>query len=1262
MAPELTQTVEEQQEIVVFESDLAVVSEGLPMEVPIPVMPSIQHTDYDEHSIKSYLRRPQLLQKFRWLASAARSDNILPPTTGNNQGLRVPTGLFRNRTMTLNKLDGLTSFKATCVLKLEINTHPFQAGRLLMAAVPMPDLLGNRKNFIFSHVANAQNVHHVQMDIAKDTEVELRIPFISPYNCFDLIDGKFDWAEVRILVYSPIAAVSTRCLELSLHGYFEDIELGFPTSGSVRQQSRMPSVSTIDDAKRKEATGTFTGALAQLGTSLMNKARPMLGVADAAASAFGWSKPILAQPSQVVLNRPTEGFQYMDGVDNSLVLGMTASNAVEPIPGLVGTAADETAFNTLMRIPQCIAIFEYSSTQTGGDIDCTVNADTPKLWETAVSPSYNVPACYYIRPSTTDPGGTDVRNPYELRWKQPTTLNYITSPFLYWKGSLVYTFKFVKTNYHSGRVEISFHPFVNTVDSTRMDYTRRWVIDLQKKSEISVTIPYVSAQPYKRISTFLDPVNPDPPAPGRLKDICTGMLYVRAITPLICSTSIIASRIEVLVEVRAGDDFEVGAPITSKFLPFSIQNPGNPVQQMGLPDLRNRSEIGRIWTNWNAVGNGTSARMTNLAQYSKIHLYLTGDAYGWSSNNGVYTFKLTPNWNNSNPGNNENYQEYSVIFGFTGTSYSFEQHIIIDNPNHSNTLYLWLNRVAPTGNVTNNANLLVDALAHGLEERIQVETGGDSGGVVRIAEDQLPLRTQVTNIPLPVLSEGGAAINNVRIVNDQYPLQIQQPVQIRLLQEQFPLEVAQTQLPLPVAMEGGGGVSDVRIVEQPVNVNVSNVPLPVTGGGGGPGGTVSIDPCQLPLWVSEYNVAPRNPRAECPHDETIVKRPRQQSGQTASAGITETRTRAIQGWMPPSITGSSIDAHRPSLAHLCIGEKFESFRQYAKRFAFCMVAGLDSSKMFPIQPIELIRPGALYLRPTTASTGNNERTQLCLYAPNTQAELSGSPLAFVSGMYAFYRGSVRVKVWMDPRENPPNLLSGHLEYSRQTVDSNIIDDNIENFMTPIAYETPQSKQLPEFQVPYYSPTIVSSIWSHGIDNQFDTPLANLVLSIPDFRTQTQNFPIKVAVAAGDDMDFHQFIGPPPVINVGDLTINQRPIHYPPTGFTPTQKIALDTPANRRTELPASSFIPVPYSVLSLVNNFCGRSCPAVPSSTMCEVTTASPTVTMSTHSMHKRSADPMLISSISRPLAASKEGGYDTVDSKPKPCPCSHSLDDYLLE
>jgi hypothetical protein len=1170
------------------------VEQPVPEQVNIPFLPGIAHTDIHNHSVVSFLRRPQLLSSFRWRTSASRSQNLYTLQDGTPGGLLIPTHMI-SRGMIRNKLDGFTSFKATAVIKLLVNSQKFQCGRLLMAAAPMPSLLGRRKDFIFTHVSQTQNLQHVQMDVAKDTEVVLRVPFISPYNCFDLIDGKFDWAELRILVYSPLNSINGDCVECNVYGHFEDIELGAPTSGQIFQQSA--SSSTIDVVRKKESTGRLTGSLSRLGNTLVSKSlnavSPLLSAGDAILAAAGWSKPIYSKPNQVVMIRPEEGFPYMDGVDQSLVLAMTASNSVQAMPNLVGTGIDETDFHRLKRIPQMIAAFSFSnnvqsipSCSTGPSLG---NQVSKLLWSCAVSPTCNVPACYNI---TVPPGAaTGIVNPYSLDWKQPTTLNYISSPFLYWTGSLVYTFKFIKTDFHSGRVEISFHPFVNDLAPSdnwladRMDYVYRDIIDLRNNSEISITIPFYAAQPWKRISTYLDPVNPTPPAPGRAKDIITGMLAVRALTPLF-ATQTVPPTIEVLVEMRAGDDYEVQGPITSKFLPFSFGNVDFPVQQSGtlkpksVPDFRYPSSIGRIYANWAQSVQARRAVLRGFRGSPLVHLNITGDLTRNTNEAfaGPRIWFITPKWVDVPPidGSSTSMEEFSLLYSMWNNQYSYEQDLIIANPNDQDELYVFCTQISPAAETRPVMLHTIDITGYGRQLNQQVDInpnqfplpvsgGGGGGGTVIIDPNTLPLEVKIAEeqLPLPTANQGGGGVQRVQIDPIQFPLPttIEQPVTAVL---------DDSQIPLPVASMGQG-VQQVQIIS-------SQIPLPTTGGGGGGGGVVTIDPDQLPLWTSGYNVAPKDPR--------------QQSGGTlnkvATSGITETRTNALEGWMPPCISGMEKDAHRPSTAQYCAGERFCSFRQFSRRFAYCLVSGLDSSRMFKIHPIELIRPGILTMRITSGVAPGNDRTQFALYAPLTGAEVSGSALNYTAGMYAFYRGGTRFKAWMDPRENPPGLVSAHLEYLRQAGDVNEIDDNIENFLTPVHYETPQMKQMPEFQVPYYSPTVVSSTWSHGIDDQFDTPLRVLTLSIPDYRQNTQNFPIKIAVAASDDTDFHQFIGPPPVINIGNLVTTGRPLHYPPTGFTPTQKVAPDT---ARTDEPATSFYRVLWEHLTVSGNPTGGPCP-----------------------------------------------------------------------
>lgn len=580
-----------------FADDLGIIAEPLPGEVPLPPLATMQHSDARTHSIISYLGRPQVLKTFQF--------------SGQNRGdiianVRVPDTLLDQPTkLYLDKLDGFTSFRATAVLKLQINSEPFQCGRLMMYSVPMPNLVGNRGAWVDKHVSMAQALHNVQLDIAKQTEVEIRIPFVSPFNSYDLIQGKYAWADVKIMVYSKLAAIGVTSLECLLWGHFEDVVLGAPTSGKPlysprslpKQQSgriqpltgssplRKPSAQTVNTVREKEATGFISkiskgaqGFYEGIGDTVpalkpvtdifsgLSKATAsgLGGIASGLFSLLGFSKPIPSHAGVTVLSRPAQYFTNINGNDHSHVLSLDVLNSIDEYPALGGTNLSETSLDYLKKIPQYITNFCYGKDSKYG---------TP-LAAWFVSPMNVIP----MTSTLTINKGTDQTA------FQPTVLNYISSVFEYWSGSLVYTIRFVKTDYHSGRVEISFHPFVfGPIDSKRLDYVYRLVVDLRENSEVSFVVPFISPQPWKKIRDHYNPTQQGKPSPaplivdpstekyeGNYEPYTTGQIYIRALTPLVCASAIIAPTIECLIECRAGDDFRLQCPDKNLYLPMAF--------------------------------------------------------------------------------------------------------------------------------------------------------------------------------------------------------------------------------------------------------------------------------------------------------------------------------------------------------------------------------------------------------------------------------------------------------------------------------------------------------------------------------------------------------------------------------------------------------------------------------------------------------------------------------------------------------------------
>lgn len=874
----------------------------VPGERALPNAANAQHTVADSLSIISFMSRPQLIVKdLAWADIDERGLDLFSKVS--KIPLIVPDV---NLTPMLKcKLDGITSFRATAVLRLQFQTQPFQCGRLIFGAIPMPTLIQPRNKHIRSHPSLLQAINHVQVDINKHTEISLRIPFVSPFNAYNLIDGKYPWAELVLMVYSPLRDPQKNTVPIRVYSHFEDIELGTPCSSEIGkvdrpssqiitppdtpdscsdgfrtedgrcirlsklvvQQSGRPrkdaTAQQVNASRAQESGGKVASILDPVGQgaravydavgNTVPFLKPVTDVFSTLSSLggqfihnlFGWlgfSKPQTSYAGFSVLARPTEFFCNANGVDHSHVLSLDKLNAIDEFPGLGGTSFDEMDMNYLIRIPQWIGAFTYKAVTSLAEKD-------EALWTSYVCPNYFLPGFLRVLCPTDF---TATINEKELQEQQPTILNYASSFFMYWTGSLTYTFRFMKTSFHSGRVRITYHPFTNTVDRDRLDYVYNTIIDLRENSEVSLTIPYVAPQPWKRVQ-LIDPLNKDPIGfwekygPG-----VTGRIEVNAITDLICSNPQVSNEIECVIEVRAGDDFKLMAPVRSGFYPFSVENT-EPVRR---------------------------------------------------------------------------------------------------------------------------SNLVV-----------------------------------------------------------------------------------------------------------------------------------------------------------------------QQSGTFAIAGTQETRTSAVEGFQPLSITTSSVDIHRNDTQKLCAGESFSNFRTLLKRFAF-----VERTSFFPNEetlqrrmtdylnaPLLEKKPFFAYQDPSQPPIQAN----LAAIFGQFKYQWNVSPLCAIGQMYAFFRGGMRIKLFCDDN---PKLMSCRLIDDKDALQkrgANYEEIAVSKrralpYNAPTAYEFTSIKGFSEFQIPFYSPVILGILSKYSAESEFNKSAALIDISSSNLEDEKKAIQCSIAVAGADDLNFHGFLGVPPVISINTL--------------------------------------------------------------------------------------------------------------------------------
>jgi len=183
--------------------------------------------------------------------------------------------------------------------------------------------------------------------------------------------------------------------------------------------------------------------------------------------------------------------------------------------------------------------------------------------------------------------------------------------------------------------------------------------------------------------------------------------------------------------------------------------------------------------------------------------------------------------------------------------------------------------------------------------------------------------------------------------------------------------------------------------------------------------------------------------------------------------------------------------------------------------------GTDPQKVLYRTAMDYVRPPVAF----TSAFKQGEATgfQLVFYSTPT-------PLSFISSMYAFYRGGLRLKIY-----NPKELdLTIAQLFSRQKRNYAAAGVTQYNFVGPSAYEQTATKRFAEFQIPYYSPTLITAFWPQSPfeddgASQFSQPTITTVLTCIKPAEQPSRGQFYIASSGADDFSLHTFIGVPPTL-------------------------------------------------------------------------------------------------------------------------------------
>nr|UYL95313.1 MAG: capsid polyprotein [Maanshan Dicis tick virus 1] len=533
------------------------------------------------HTIKDFLSRPIIISTGLWSSSSAAETQLY---TANFPEVLISNAMYQE------KLRGFVGLRATLVIKVQVNSQPFQQGRLMLQYFPYAQYMPNRVELVNATLQGRSGCPRTDLDLSVGTEIEMRIPYVSPHVYYNLITGQGSFGAIYLVVYSQLRdqISGTGSVEYTVWAHLEDVDVQYPTGANIftgsspnyitmgqkmldgkfteqdmqtfsssKVYEKQPDkifAQILPELKAMKENGTISSGIGQIseGLSTMSKI-PVLGnvftqpawISAQASNIFkmlGFSKPTTqGLPCETKLRSQNRMCNF-DGADTSHKLALSAQNEIETKAGLAGTSADEMELSHVLSIPNYWDRFSWATNNKTNDI----------LWSN------------YVTPFKVKPYSKNITDRYRC-----THMGYVANSFGYWRGSIVYTFKFVKTQFHSGRLRISFIPFYfNDKISTGVpdvSRTQKVIVDLRTSTEVSFTVPYVSSRPWMYCilpdSDWID-------KGALMYNAVTGIVRVEVLNQLVAANNVYQA-IDTIVEISGGPDLTFAAPTCPSYVPYS---------------------------------------------------------------------------------------------------------------------------------------------------------------------------------------------------------------------------------------------------------------------------------------------------------------------------------------------------------------------------------------------------------------------------------------------------------------------------------------------------------------------------------------------------------------------------------------------------------------------------------------------------------------------------------------------------------------------
>lgn len=459
-----------QEGITNFSLTSQVVSSVTPMYVTPDYASGGQNVD-----IAKVLERPVFIDDFVWTAASADQSSF--------SQLYVA---WQANTMVQSKLRGYKFWRGQPRLRVVVNGASTYYGKLVVCVdmTPGDDGYAGSSSMTTNatpllSVSQALTSPHISIDPSLSATYDLSIPWYSTTGWYNRMrSGINPSALVKIFVMNTLRSATATApvgVDMKFYLIMDNMELAVPSVGPL-ESAKGGKVKTKAVTPEEKKGGTLSGALfaASNMASVVGGAVPVLdeftlpfevaaNTLGTVASWFGFSRPNMPMEEQQV--RANNHPAYMAGQVSTLKLTGDPNQNVAVGAKASGVGADDD-----MLISKIIMTNGYKSTAT---------------WTTGAgfADSHEVTPMVKVEDSRLAVGHTLYM-----------PLGYVSRPFTYWSGDIVFHIEVVASAYHRGALTVSWVPYEDAPPpGLRYDYSNAFqtmVLDLSKSRSVDFIVPF----------------------------------------------------------------------------------------------------------------------------------------------------------------------------------------------------------------------------------------------------------------------------------------------------------------------------------------------------------------------------------------------------------------------------------------------------------------------------------------------------------------------------------------------------------------------------------------------------------------------------------------------------------------------------------------------------------------------------------------------------------------------------------------------------